>query len=205
MNRRLYIDTNAFFFYLIQNIVRTEVPVAYEEGIRSYGDSGRYHNNARLMSQILQKIDSGEYDGVFSLLVFLELRKKLRAFLCQYTDLDMGDIEETIRKAFEAIRDIGNWYSPEVEGKLDATRASLPWIDLCSEASRMQKMNFGERSTANRRKHLGVKATDALHLALAEAYDCGSLITFDKDFVSARNQIALQVQVIYLPDELRRL
>ena len=126
-------------------------------------------------------------------------------FLCVNTKLDMGEIEVAIRKGFEAIWQVNNWYSPEIqhERELDDQRFNLGWFEVVSTATLIQTVNIGQRNPKNFTKHLGTKAMDALHIAIAEKYNCGYLVTFDEDFVSARNQVSgLNVRIIHLPQEL---
>jgi len=201
----MYLDTDVFVYYLVQEVLRTETPTAYQRGVEAYGKASEYRRNARLAALVLDRINSSVYDGVFSALVFLELRKKLRAFLCQHTKLDMGDIEITIAKAFGVLWQVRNWYSPELqhENELDENRAQLKWHDVMTRASEIHKANIGERSSDNSTRHVGTKAIDVVHIALAEKFDCGYLVTFDKDFVTARNQFSsLSVRIVHLPYEI---
>lgn len=170
---RLYLDAVVLVHYTITKINRTF---------------------SRKTKELLSKIESGEYEGVVSLLALMECTKVIRHLEASInSNCNPRDWKKRMSALVAALLQFKNVrivegsptnrsYSPKIK---DLLYGAISWqaYDI------MDKYPGRCKQTPRGYKHDGLSACDCLHICIAKAMGCQSIATFDRDFDESRKEI----------------
>jgi len=163
-NERVYIDTNVFL-YLFKATYRPDL--------------------TRKASGFLRKVEAGQYDGVLSTVVLLELVKTIRQVTVEFDRITKPAVwEKDVQKAISWIYSLKN--VKFIEGA-EPLSSSLGYR-LLAEDSLKTLLSFPGTHKYNDTfdpRHDGLSPIDAMHLELAKKSGCSCIATFDSDFTES--------------------
>lgn len=172
---RLYLDANVLVYY-------------------SY--SKQRNDFFRRAKALLQKIESGKFEGVISSLALMELIKSLRQLLIEHGGVrSVEDIEKIILQQIRQLFSIRNIRI--VEGRPPDFKPmpevkDLFYCTVCNEAIAVLQECPGKPDVDRRTGrvvHMGFHAPDVLHIVLAQKLQCDKLATFEWNFKEAQREI----------------
>ena len=170
--KRVYIDTSILVFFFI----------------RTFDASF-----SKMAKDFLTKVESGQYEGVISLFVLMELVKQLRELLVKANVCMKADWETAVKTAFEAIYKMQNMKIIEgtvaEKGQSDScsllTHSEVAWdsFNIMNKYCGSVKLKNGGFV------HDGIHPVDAVHVALAKKTGCSMIATLDRDFKETDNEV----------------
>lgn len=147
-----------------------------------------------LAEDFLQKVEDGEYDGVITPFVILEIMTAGRRMLIRRTKKPMDEIEKEVLEALENVSRMQNLYvypNPRIHIDIDKALHMAQSFGL-KYPGKIVKYRPGTGRPFGRYRD-GMLACDLLHLAFALNSDCDEFVTFDKDFKDVDEGITITI------------
>ena len=147
-----------------------------------------------MAKSFLTELEEGEFEGLISPFVALEVYTVGRRELVRHTEKDLGEVEKDVGEAIKHIARMKNLHvfpAPTQSVGINAI-FKLAYPLLRKYPGRIVKCRK-RRETPNERDHRGLYTVDIVHLATALYAKCDDIATFDKLFKDVDENIGLMI------------